>query len=83
MRCEFEDAESRRTEQAIVDAWIAATECTGIAQIIVERDAVVIHGTRHLPHEEIGTALRHGDLFAELDHALESLRSPRDGDPAV
>jgi hypothetical protein len=76
MLCQFEDLDSQQAEQAIVDAWITATECSGITEIIVEHDAVIVHGSRHQPHDVAGTALRHGDLFAELDRALESMRSP-------
>ena len=78
MRCSFEDSDSGRAEQAIVDAWISATECSGVSEIIVEHDAVILRGTRPSGREVSGTALRHGDLFAELSDALAVLRRPSD-----
>ena len=75
MRCDFENRDAPQAERAAVDAWLVATDCTGVTVITVEELAVVVHGTRNHFGTVSGTALRHGDLFAELLAALANMRS--------
>jgi hypothetical protein len=75
MRCDFENCDATQAERAAVDAWLVATDCTGVTDITIEDLAVVVHGTRNHYGTISGTALRNGDLFAELLAALASMRS--------
>jgi hypothetical protein len=73
MRCIFE-YEPTPQERAIVDEWIMATDCVGVTEIVVESSAVIVRDTRHHPADVAGTALRHGELFADLTKALDAMR---------
>ncbi len=83
MRCEFENSTAEGAERSVVDEWIMATECTGVTEIIVERHAVILHGTRHQPCDMSATALRHGNLFVELTEALDAMRQSAHRDPLL
>ena len=74
MRCLFEDPGATQAERAVVDAWLVATDCSGVTEITIEDFAVLVHGTRDYRCTVTGTALRHGDLTAELKAALVSMR---------
>jgi hypothetical protein len=75
MRCCFEDHDATEAERAVVDAWLATTECIDVMDVTVEELAVLVHGTRNHANAVTGTALRHGDLAGELMAALASMRS--------
>ena len=82
MRCRFDDYEPTPEERSIVDEWIIATDCIGVTEIIIEQSAVIVRDTRHHPADVSGTALRHGNLFAELTDALNAMRTPDDAPAA-
>jgi hypothetical protein len=63
-----------KAEWAVVDAWLVATNLTGAHEIVVEDLAVLVHGTNTQRGPVTGTALRHGDLGAELTAALTRMR---------
>lgn len=75
MRCLFEDPEATAADRAVVDAWLVATDCSGVIEVTIEDLAVMVHGTRPYCGTVTGTALRHGDLPAELMAALVRMRS--------
>ena len=75
MRCCFEGHEATPAEWAVVDAWLVATNLAGANEIVVEDLAVRVHGTNLYRSPVTGTALRHGDLDAELTVALTRMRT--------
>lgn len=75
MRCLFEDPDVTLADRAVVDAWLVATDCSGVTEVMIEDLAVLVHGNRHHYGTVTGTALRHGDLPGELMAALVRMRS--------
>ena len=75
MRCLFEDPDVTPADRAVVDAWLVATDCSGVTEVMIEDLAVLVHGNRHHYGTVTGTALRHGDLPGELMAALGRMRS--------
>jgi hypothetical protein len=75
VRCLFEDPDVTLAERDVVDAWLVATDCSGVTEVTIEDLAVLVQGNRQYCGTVIGTALRHGDLPAELMAALVSMRS--------
>jgi hypothetical protein len=75
MRCCFEGHVATKAEWDVVDAWLVATNWTGAHEIVVEDLAVLMHGTNTHRGKVTGTALRHGDLDAELTAALTRMRA--------
>ncbi len=75
MRCLFEDPDVTEAERDVVDAWLVATDCSGVTEITIEDLAVLVQGNRQYCGTVIGTALRRGDLPAELAAALVRMRS--------
>ena len=74
MRCLFEDPDVTPAERDVVDAWLVATDCSGVTEITIEDLAVLVQGNRQYRGTVIGTALRRGDLPGELMAALARMR---------
>lgn len=75
MRCLFEDPDVTEADRDVVDAWLVATDCSGVTEITIEDLAVLVQGNRQYCGTVIGTALRRGDLPGELAAALVRMRS--------
>ena len=74
MRCQFEYHDGMRTDRTAVDAWILATDCSDVTEVVVEDLAVVVRGGTIYNGIVFGRALRRGDLHAELTVALAIMR---------
>jgi hypothetical protein len=61
-------------ERDAVDAWLMATACADVSEVMIEELAVVLYGSGHRGESVMGTALRHGDLPNELHAALAAMR---------
>ena len=44
MRCLFEDPDVTEAERDVVDAWLVATDCSGVTEITIEDLAVILSG---------------------------------------
>jgi len=75
VRCLFEDPDVTEADRDVVDAWLVATDCSGVVEITIEDLAVLVHGNRDYCGTVTGTALRRGDLPGELAAALVRMRS--------
>ncbi len=75
VRCLFEDPDVTEADRDVVDAWLVATDCSGVTEITIEDLAVLVQGNRQYCGTVIGTALRRGDLPSELAAALVRMRS--------
>ena len=75
VRCLFEDPDVTPAERDVVDAWLVATDCSGVTEITIEDLAVLVQGNRQYCGTVTGTALRRGDLPGELMVALARMRS--------